>query len=169
MKIRDKHDFDAKPKPISFYQTDKVSKALEAMCKHNIGSIVVIHKDDTVAGIVTERDMMIRMLGEKRDPKKTLLKDIMTGNVRTANQDDDLLDWMEVMSQERFRHLPVVDSDGKLVNLMSQGDFVAYTWPDLYQKVKQDLKGRLGKWLQLLLLLFALVTLILISHGTLGS
>ena len=40
-------------------------------------------------------------------------------------------DWLRIMSNERFRRLPVLDADGRLVHVMTQGDFVSYTWPDL--------------------------------------
>jgi hypothetical protein len=43
------------------------------------------------------------------------------------------------MSNERFRHLPVIDDQGKLINLMSQGDFVSYTWPQLLNRAKETL------------------------------
>ncbi len=133
------------------------------MCAKNIGSIIVTNADDTVAGIVTERDMMIRVLGKKLDPEQTKLSEIMSTEVKVANQNDEIIDWLEVMSNERFRHLPIVDDQGKLVNMVSQGDFVAHTWPDLYEKIKQDLKGRLGRTLQILLIVFALITLGLIA------
>lgn len=163
MKIKDKPDFKNKPKPITFLSDETVREALKVMCDKDIGSIIVIHPDETVAGIVTERDMMKRVLGKNIDPNKTPLSEIMSKEVKVANEDDDLLDWMYLMSKERFRHLPIVNSEGKLVNTMSQGDFVAYTWPDLYDKIRQDLRNRLGKVFQLLLLLLSVTTLGLIA------
>jgi CBS domain-containing protein len=163
MKIKDQIDFKTKPRPVTFSPHDSVAAALEQMCDKNIGSIVVINEDETVAGIVTERDMMKRVLGQRLDPDNTRLSQIMTSDIRTAKADDDLMDWMRTMSHERFRHLPVVDDKGRLINMMSQGDFMAFTWPDLYEKVKQDLKGRLGYSLQILLVVFAVVTLALIA------
>lgn len=166
MKIKDKPEYQNKPKPITFLPTDKVQKALDVMCDKNIGSIIVVNKDQTVAGIVTERDMMIKVLGEKLDPNKVTLSKIMVKKVWAANEDDDVVDWMQTMSRERFRHLPIVDKNGKLVNMMSQGDFLAYTWPDLYEKLKEDLKGRLGRSFQFLLIGLAILTLILIFLET---
>lgn len=165
MKIKDKPDFKTKPKPVTFSPDEMVQIALNAMCEKNIGSIIVTNADQTIAGIVTERDMMRRILGEKRDPETTKLSEIMSINVKAANEDDDLVDWMHTMSNERFRHLPIVDAEGKLINMMSQGDFMAYTWPDLYAKVKQDLKGRLGKIFQILLITFTVITLGLIAFN----
>jgi len=163
MKIKDKPDFLTKPKPITFAPEDSVRDALTLMCDKNIGSIVVTNPDETIAGIVTERDMMIRVLGQDKNPDKTNLAEIMSTDIRAANENDELIDWLKVMSSERFRHLPIVDEDQKLVNMMSQGDFVAHTWPDLHEKLKRDLKGRLGWSLQIFLILFAIVTLGLIA------
>lgn len=165
MKIKDKPDFKTKPKPVTFAAQDSVRSALNVMCERNIGSIVVVNPDHTIAGIVTERDMMIRAYGKNLDPDKTKLSEIMSTNIRAANEDDELVDWMKTMSDERFRHLPVVDADGKLINMMSQGDFMAYTWPDLYDKLKQDLKGRLGRSIQILMVVFAIILLGLIAFN----
>ena len=107
---------------------------------------------------------MIRVLGEKLVPEKTKLSQIMSAGVRVANENDNLVDWMQTMSNERFRHLPIVDEQGRLVNMMSQGDFVAYTWPDLYENAKQYLKGKLERSFQILLIVFAIVTLSLITQ-----
>lgn len=163
MKIKDKPDFLTKPKPITFTPEDSVRDALKLMCDKNIGSIVVTNSDETIAGIVTERDMMIRVLGQDKNPDKTKLSEIMSTDIRAANENDELIDWLKVMSSERFRHLPIVDEQQRLVNMMSQGDFVAHTWPDLHEKLKRDLKGRLGWSLQIFLILFAIVTLGLIA------
>lgn len=165
MKVKDKLEVVADRVPAALRPEDTVKAALDVMCEANIGSIVVTQADLTIAGIVTERDMMRRVLWLGKDPNKTLLSDIMSTNVRVANANDDLLDWLQVMSHERFRRLPVVDDQGKLINILSQGDFVAYTFHDLYEKVRQDLKGRLGRSFQIGLIVAAVVTLGLIALG----
>lgn len=81
--------------------------------------------------MVTERDIFRRLVAQKKDAEATLVKEIMTSDVRVAQEDDELIDWLRIMSNERFRRLPIVDKDGKLVSVMTQGDFVSYTWPDL--------------------------------------
>jgi len=163
MKIKDSTTYKNKVTPITFVPADPVQKALDVMCKKNIGSVVIVNKDHTVAGIVTERDMMIRVLGKKLDTKKTALSKIMTKDVSVANENDDIVDWMRTMTDKRFRHLPIVDEKQKLVSLLSQGDFMAYTWPDLYDKLKQDIKCRVSKYAQVFLLLFTILTLAFIA------
>lgn len=163
MKIKDKPNFSTKPKPVTFSPDDTVRSALSVMCERNIGSIVVTNPDDTIAGIVTERDMMIRAYGKDLNPDQVKLSEIMSKNIRVASENDDLVDWMKTMSNERFRHLPVVDKDRKLVNIMSQGDFVAFTWPDLYDNFKRNIKGHFGRYFQYFILVFAIITLGLIA------
>jgi signal-transduction protein with cAMP-binding, CBS, and nucleotidyltransferase domain len=86
-----------------------------------------------------------RILGGGLDPRTTPLSSIMTSDVKTARQDDQVIDWLRMMSNERFRHLPVLDDDGRLLNILSQGDFVSYTWPDLLltfrEKTSETLRG----------------------------
>ena len=61
----------------------------------------------------------------------------MTVRVQTANENDSVTDCLRRMSNGRFRHMPVVNDNGKLLGMMSQGDFVAYTWPEIWRRVKE--------------------------------
>ena len=131
MKIEDLPEFQNKPKPFTLGEKDKVSTAIETMAKLNIGSVVIVADMQKVRGIVTERDLLCRLLGAKLDPETTLLSTIMTADPFSAQLDDEHSDWLRLMSNKRFRHLPVVDAEGRLVNLMSQGDFVSHSWPEL--------------------------------------
>ena len=91
------------------------------------------------------------------NPKTTKLKQIMTSPVKVAKKDDNLLSWLRQMSNERFRHVPVVDKDGKLINVMSQGDFVSYTWPNLMYQVKEVAKENYFKANQVVLIVLSLL------------
>ncbi len=137
MKIKDRPEFKNKPAPIVLRATDHASTAIQIMSQKNIGSVIITDGDRKIAGIVTERDLLRRLLGKELDQRTTLLSEIMTAEVRTAHPDDEILDWLRLMSNERFRHVPVVDEDGRLINVLSQGDFVSYTWPELLGSLKQ--------------------------------
>lgn len=164
MKIKDQIDYKNKPNPVTFGPEHTVREALDVMCVKNIGSIIVVNDDETVAGIVTERDLMIRVLGKKKDPDTTTVSEIMTTDVKVAREDDDIMDWLHVMSDKRFRRLPIVDSEGKLVNIMSQGDFVAHSWADLLEQAKENLKKRFKWAFPVLLAILGLLALILIRN-----
>lgn len=163
MKIKDQANYKTKQAPVTFGPEHTVREALDVMCVKNIGSIIVVNDDETIAGILTERDLMIRVLGPGKDPDTTPVSEIMTKDVRVAREDDDVMDWMSVMSQERFRRLPVVDAEGKLVNILSQGDFVAYSWADLLEQTKENLKSRYKLLFPILFGILGILTLILIT------
>lgn len=140
MKIKDRPEFKSKPAPFTLHANERVSVAVKTMADKNIGSVVIVDDERRVKGIVTERDLLRRLLRDGLDPTATDLSAIMTSEVKTASADDDMVDWLRQMSNERFRHLPVVDGDGRLITMMSQGDFVSYTWPDLLYQLKEKAK-----------------------------
>ena len=165
MKIKDRPEYRSKPVPFSLLASDVVPKAVKTMSEKNIGSVVIVDDEMQVKGIVTERDLMRRLLNKALDPNTTPLSAIMTSEVRTGRADDEVLDWLRQMSNERFRHLPVVDEQGRLVNIMSQGDFVSFTWPDLLallkEKTRDTLKGGASQMPVLVAGMFAYAVLVL--------
>ena len=144
MKIKDRPEYKNKPAPFVMSGARYAADAIQVMARKNIGSVIIVDDDSKVAGIVTERDLLRRLLGDNLDQHTTLLSALMTSEVRTAHPDDDIVDWLRLMSNERFRHLPVVDSEGRLLNVLSQGDFVSYTWPQLLVSVKDKAAETLG-------------------------
>ncbi|MEL6567429.1 MAG: CBS domain-containing protein [Pseudomonadota bacterium] len=131
MKIKDRPEYHSKPKPMTAAPADTIRDAVARMSEKNYGAVVVVDSAQQVLGMVTERDIMKRVVNAGVNPDTTPLSEIMTSDVRVAREDDELLEWLRMMSNERFRRLPVVDDKGKLVSIMTQGDFVSYTWPDL--------------------------------------
>jgi len=151
MKICERPEFKSKKATVTYKENDKVIDAVKKMSKENFGSVVIVDNNHKVKGIVTERDFMKKLLNNGMNPKTTKLKEIMTSPVKVADKDDELVVWLRQMSNERFRHVPVVDKTGKLINIMSQGDFVSYTWPDLLYQVKELAKEGYPKINQLVI------------------
>ena len=141
MQIKDRPEFNRKAAVMTFFPEEMVMTAVQAMSDKNYGAAVVISPDRKPLGIVTERDFMRRLLNQGLDPNTTPLSAIMTSDLKLARGDDDLIDWLRQMSNDRFRHLPVVDDDGSLIGIMSQGDFVSYTWPELLNRVKEHARA----------------------------
>jgi len=137
MRISERSEFQQKPKPLTCAPETLVLDAVKQMSAKNYGSVIVVDEADKVIGMMTERDIFRRLIAEELDPKQTRVEQIMTTEVKTARSDDDLLDWLRLMSNERFRRLPIVDEQGKIVAVMSQGDFVSYTWPDLLGRASE--------------------------------
>ena len=163
MKLCDRPEFKSKKPPLTFKEGDLVIVAVKAMTKANFGSVVIVDNSQKVVGIVTERDLMNKLINDGMNAKTTKLREIMTSPVKVADKDDELVGWLRQMSNERFRHVPVVDKGGKLINIMSQGDFVSYTWPDLLYQVKELAKEGYPKVNQLVVAVvaFMIYTLIL--------
>lgn len=145
MKIKDRPEFANKPPAVALGGEATVLAAVKAMAEKNIGSVIIVDDDMKVRGIVTERDIVRRFVGRNLDPSLTPLSSIMTNNPRTARVDDEVIECIKMMSDERFRHLPVVDESGRLISILSQGDFVAQTWPELLllfrKKTSETLRG----------------------------
>ena len=101
-----------------------VYQAIEKMVEHNLGSLII--KDgDTVAGIFTERDFLRRVALEQRDPRTTKVRDVMTAKLLFLEPGHTVDECMAIMTQERIRHIPVLDC-GKLAGLLSIGDVVKH-------------------------------------------
>ncbi len=140
-RLIDRPEYKSKPKPVTFLGKDKVFQAITVMADKNYGSVVIVDTKEKVIGIVTERDIVKKLVKNNMSPKTTKLEDIMTPNPRVANENDDVLEWLRIMSNDRFRRLPVVDSTGKIKAIFTQGDFVSYTWPDLIFQATQLAKA----------------------------
>ncbi len=92
------------------------------LAEHNIGALVVSRDGESVDGIVSERDV-VRRLHEEESVLDSPVSSIMSSDVRTCEGKDTVNELMALMTQRRFRHVPVV-KDAKLVGIVSIGDVV---------------------------------------------
>lgn len=144
MRIADRTELTSKAAPLTCTPDTTVFDAVTQMAEKNFGSVFITDPDQRVLGVMTERDIFRRVIGQGRDPKTTPVSDVMTTEVRMASKDDEILPWLQMMSNERFRRLPIVDENKRLVSVMSQGDFVAYTWPQLLSQLGQMAQATLA-------------------------
>ncbi|QDW66259.1 CBS domain-containing protein [Luteimonas granuli] len=100
-----------------------VIDAIRLMAEKGIGALVVLEPGGRLAGIVSERDYARKIVLEGRSSRDTPVRDIMTADAVTVGLDDDAPACMQLVTERRIRHLPVV-VDGKLVGLVSIGDLV---------------------------------------------
>lgn len=98
--------------------------AVAEMLAQGIGSLLVTD-GEAIAGIFTERDYLRRVLLQDRDPRATRVGDVMTPRIVAVEPSRSIEDCMAIMTQQRFRHLPVMDG-GRLVGVVSIGDLVKY-------------------------------------------
>lgn len=112
-----------------------VIDAVHAMNNHHVGSVLVCEGGYPV-GIFSERDVLVRVVAAHRDPRQTLVRDVMTTRLHTASPDDTLLDVMELMTERRCRHVPVMEGE-LLIGLISIGDLTKATQHNLRQEVRE--------------------------------
>lgn len=143
-RLMDRPEYASKPKPLTCSAETTVAEAVAAMSDRNYGSVIIVDEHERVIGVVTERDVMNKLVARGRDPRATKLSDIMTREPRMARETDDMLDWLRMMSNERFRRLPVVDEQGRIKAVFTQGDFVSYTWPDLMNQMKSMARAQIA-------------------------
>jgi CBS domain-containing protein len=107
--------------------TESVSALVSALAEHNIGAIVVVDSDDrgfvSVAGIVSERDVVRQLARHGADLLASTVGDIMTTDVMTCGPDEDIDQVAGIMTERRIRHLPIVGEQG-LEGIISIGDVV---------------------------------------------
>lgn len=103
-----------------------VLNAAVLMNEHKIGALVVIDDAGLVAGMFTERDVLHRVVAQRRDPATTTVDEVMTKAVLCCQTDTPLDEARAAMKNKRIRHLPVVDAKGALVGLISIGDLNAF-------------------------------------------
>ncbi|MFL6061571.1 MAG: CBS domain-containing protein [Marmoricola sp.] len=122
MHIRDVVAGKAGPAIVTIAPEATVRDLVALLATQNIGAAVVSSDGTTVAGIVSERDV-VRHLNGNDAILDAAVADIMTTDVRTCESSSSLDEVRTVMTEGRFRHLPVVD-DGTLVGVVSIGDIV---------------------------------------------
>lgn len=122
MKISEVIARKAKQQVVTIQPDATVRELLALLAEHNIGAVVVSGDGTSVEGIVSERDVVRRLDGHD-ETLGSPVRDIMTTAVHTAASTDSLDSVRTVMTERRFRHVPVVD-DGRLVGIVSIGDVV---------------------------------------------
>lgn len=109
-----------------FYSSpeDTVSHVAQLMKTEDIGPVLIIDNEESkrLVGIVTDRDLALKVVAEGRDPQTTKVEEVMTRKVVTCRADDDVENAMKAMAQYQLRRIPVVDNDDRLVGIISQAD-----------------------------------------------
>jgi CBS domain-containing protein len=122
MRISDVLAAKASSEVVTISPDATVRDLVAALAQHNVGALVVSSDGSTVHGIVSERDV-VRRLHSDPDTLDASVATIMTSDVRTAAPSDQLHDLMQLMTEHRIRHVPVV-TDGALAGIVSIGDVV---------------------------------------------
>jgi len=144
---------DIMPKKVlNLHADDYVFKAIDVMVEKSISTIVT-KKDNKPIGILTERDLVKKMLLKNRDPKKTKIKEIMTKKPIEVHPDDTVLRASNIMKKHKVRKLVVVDDNNELVGILSQTDIIEslYEIEDAYKTLIWN------PWFSIILIIIVLI------------
>jgi CBS domain-containing protein len=98
-----------------------VWEAVQRMNQLRVGAIIIMDEGQ-IRGMFTERDVLRRVVGEQRDPMNTQVADVMTEKVIYCSPQTDIDEVSSIMRDRRIRHLPVCDTEGDILGLISIGD-----------------------------------------------
>jgi CBS domain-containing protein len=121
---------------VSVKPDQSVTELLDLLAEHGVGALIVSADGESLEGIVSERDVVRRLQRFGADLLSAPVSDIMTAQVNTCPPETDLDELMRLMTEGRFRHVPVVD-DGRLVGIVSIGDVVKNRIDELQQERDQ--------------------------------
>ena len=129
-----RHILEAKAhrEPISISRNATILDAVDRMCEARVGALLVIDQSRPV-GIVSERDLMTRVLLKRRDPATMRVEEVMTADVVAVSCDASPEEVMAIMTERRCRHLPVIEDDD-IIGIVSIGDVVR--WASESQEVQ---------------------------------
>ncbi|OYO07730.1 CBS domain-containing protein [Enemella evansiae] len=101
--------------------TDSVVTAAQALAKNDVGSMPVVDDNGILAGVLTDRDLVVRGLAEGVDPERGTVADVLTETVVVVEADDDEAAVINALAQNQVRRLPVMENN-KVVGVISQAD-----------------------------------------------
>jgi CBS domain-containing protein len=108
--------------PASCNATESATKVAGLMKQHDVGSVPVVESDKRLVGIVTDRDIVIKVVAAARNPEQTPVRDAMTPNPVSCKEDDDLDYALRLMKERQVRRMPIVDGSGRLSGIIAQAD-----------------------------------------------
>ena len=110
--------------PACCLTTDTAFDAAQLMKSEDVGPIPVVNDKQSrkLEGIVTDRDLALKVVAEGLDPKTTKIEEVMTTGVNTCRADDDLNDAVQLMEENHVRRIPIVDENDRLVGIIAQAD-----------------------------------------------
>ena len=122
------------PNPRTVGLGDSVVEAAQIMEKEDVGSVPVVDADNILVGMITDRDIALRVVAAGRDPRSTTAGEVATTQVSPAYPDEPLDEALEQMASLQVRRLPVIEDD-RVIGILAQADVV--------HEVREKKAGRL--------------------------
>jgi CBS domain-containing protein len=115
---------------------DSVLRAIEVMATRHVGALLVVNQQGSLVGIISERDYARKVILKNRSSHDTPVGDIMTSPCVSVTPEDTVHHCMQVMTEKRFRHLPVV-KNGRVLGVLSIGDLVKAVIQEQSEHIEQ--------------------------------
>jgi len=115
-------------------ENDSMQDAARRMKELDVGALPICGEDNRLKGMLTDRDIVVKVLGDGRDPSSTRAGELAEGKPVTIGADDSVEEALETMIEHKVRRLPVIDGHD-LIGIISQGD--------LAKHIPEDKTGRL--------------------------
>lgn len=108
-----------------------IAEAIRVMISAQVGAVAVVDPSQRICGIFTERDVLVKVALGGGSPSTTTVSELMTSPVETAIPDITPIEALGLMAQGHFRHLPIVDLDGRLLGMLSMRNLLQWRTNDL--------------------------------------
>ena len=140
MKIASLRNLKSFKENFAFGTETPISEIALALRDKKIGAVPIVDDDNKLLGIVSERDIVSKLVVEAKDADLTTAKDIMTSKIITAKLNDDINYTIDVMKNNNIRHMPVLDANNRLTDFFSIRDFLRAEMQDNLE-IKQNHKN----------------------------
>jgi CBS-domain-containing membrane protein len=140
MKIASLRDLKSFKENFAFGTETPISEIALALKDKKIGAVPIVDEDNKLLGIVSERDIVAKLVVEAKDADLTTAKEIMTSKIITAKLNDDINYTIDVMKNNNIRHMPVLDENNRLTDFFSIRDFLRAEMQDNVE-IKQKHKN----------------------------
>jgi len=124
MKIVSLRNLKSSKENFAFGTETPISEIALALRERKIGAVPIVDQDNKLLGIVSERDIVSKLVVEAKDADLTTAKEIMTSKIITAKLNDDINYTIDVMKNNNIRHMPVLDANNRLTDFFSIRDFL---------------------------------------------
>jgi len=108
------------------YPEDRVGYAARLMRDYDCGALPVVDQEGRLMGILTDRDISLRLVANEADTHNTVVADFMTDGAYACHADDPIRECMRQMSRHQVRRLPIIDDWGHVIGIVSQGDLARH-------------------------------------------
>lgn len=134
------------PNPFCCVPTDSAQKVAKALCEHDVGSLLVVNDQQsrTLVGIITDRDLCCSVVAQGLDPKTTAIEKYISLNPVTCREGENLDGCERLMQEHQLRRIPIVDSEGRVIGIVSQADLALKERPETVAKILAEVSKRAG-------------------------